>query len=191
MLPCKEMAQAQRRATYEDILALPEHVVGQVVDGDLHVHPRPASPHARAASVLGADLGSPFDRGRGGPGGWLILLEPELHLGPDILVPDLAGWRREHMPEMPRSAFFTLAPDWTCEVLSPGTAKIDRGPKRRAYAREGVAYLWFVDPDERTLEAFRLDGESYLLLATFEDDARGHIPPFEAIELEVGALWSR
>jgi Uma2 family endonuclease len=179
----------KRPARYEDLAALPPHVVGEIVDGDLYVSPRPASPHARASSVLGAELGGPFDRGRGGPGGWILLDEPELHLGPDVLVPDLAGWRRERMPELPRAAFFTLTPDWICEVISPSTARLDRVRKLRAYARERVQHAWLIDPDARTLEVYRLDGERYVLLAQHEDDERVRAEPFDAIELELAALW--
>ena len=110
---------AKRRATYDDLLAVPDTLVAEILDGNLVTHPRPAAPHARTASRLGMDLGSPFDRGRGGPGGWIILYEPELHLHADVVVPDLAGWRRERMPEMPVGPAFELAPDWACEVLSP------------------------------------------------------------------------
>lgn len=177
------------RARYEDLAALPPHVVGEIVDGELHVSPRPASPHARASSVLGTELGGPFDRGRGGPGGWILLDEPELHLGPDVLVTDLAGWRRERMPEVPRAAYFTLAPDWVCEVTSPSTARLDRVRKLRAYARERVLHVWLIDPDARTLEVYRLEGERYVLLAQHEDAERVRAEPFEAIELELAALW--
>jgi Uma2 family endonuclease len=185
------MSQAPRHATYEDLLAVPDHQLGQIVEGVLHAHPRPGSPHARAASTMGIDIGGPFDRGRGGPGGWLILDEPELHLQSDIVVPDLAGWRRERMPEMPEAAYFTLAPDWVCEVLSPSTSKLDRGPKRRVYARERVSYLWLVDPGARTLEAFRIEGDSYLLIGTHEDDDRVRVAPFDAVEIELAGWWSR
>jgi hypothetical protein len=126
---------AKRRATYDDLLQVPAHRVGEIVDGDLHVSPRPASRHALASSGLGSALGPPFHNGRGGPGGWWILDEPELHLGPDVLVPDLAGWRRERMPEFPDTAAFTLAPDWVCEVVSPSTEGLDRARKMPAYAR--------------------------------------------------------
>lgn len=187
------MADADRskpsRARYEDLTALPPNVVGEIVDGELHVSPRPASAHARASSVLGTELGGPFDRGRGGPGGWVLLDEPELHLGPDVLVPDLAGWRRERMPEVPRVPFFTLAPDWVCEVISPSTARLDRVRKLRAYAREQVGHAWVVDPDARTLEVYQLHGEHYTLIAQHEDDERVRATPFDAIELELGALW--
>lgn len=180
---------ATRPATQADIDALPLGVTGQIVDGVLYAHSRPASPHARASSVLGADLGAPFDRGRGGPGGWLSLDEPELHLGADVLVPDLAGWRRERMPEMPRAAFFELAPDWVCEVLSPSTAGVDRVKKLAVYLREAVTHVWFVDPDGRTLEVLRRDGDRYVLAATFEGNEPVRAEPFDAIELELGALW--
>jgi Uma2 family endonuclease len=184
---------AARRATYEDVLAAPEHVVAEVIDGVLSTQPRPASPHAQAATTLGEELGPPFKRGKGGPGGWVILDEPELHLGtePDILVPDLVGWRRETMPVMPDAAFFTVRPDWACEVLSPSTQRLDRRHKMPVYLRERVGHLWFVDPIARTLEVLALDGDSYRLLATHADDEKVRAPPFDAIELELGVLWSR
>lgn len=178
-------------ATYADLVALPGHVVGEILHGVLYAHPRPASRHARAASTLGGELDPPFSRGRGGPGGWILLYEPELHLAGDVIVPDFAGWRRERMPEMPDVAAFELAPDWTCEVLSTSTAAIDRGEKLPIFAREHVAHVWLVDPMVRTLEVLRLDGATYRLLGTWRDDARVRAEPFEAIELELGALWAR
>src|SRR3954469_19822214 len=132
---------AKRRATYEDLIAAPEHLVAELIYGELVTHPRPAIPHTRAAARLGIGLGGPFDRGRGGPGGWVILDEPELHLLSHVLVPDLAGWRRTRMPEMPDATAFELAPDWVCEVLSPSTAAIDRADKVPIYAQAGIAYM--------------------------------------------------
>jgi Uma2 family endonuclease len=181
--------RAPSEATCADLAALPPEVVGQLIDGVLYAHPRPASPHARASSVLGADLSGPFDRGRGGPGGWLLLNEPELHFGRNVLVPDLTGWRRERMPEMPRTPFFELAPDWVCEVLSPSTAGVDRVKKLGIYLREGVTHLWFVDPEARTLEVLRREGERYVIAQTFAGDDPIRAEPFDAIELELGALW--
>lgn len=178
-------------ATYADLERLPPHTVGELVDGVLHAHPRPASRHARAASTLGEELGPPFNRGRGGPGGWIILDEPELHLASDVLVPDLAGWRRERMPEMPDVAAFELPPDWACEVLSESTSAFDRGDKLPIFAREKVGHVWFVDPIVKTLEVLRLDGETYRILATHRDDAKVRAEPFGAIELELAALWAR
>jgi len=177
------------RATYEDLLKVPNEKVAEIVDGELYVSPRPAAPHALAASVLGVDLGGPFHHGRGGPGGWWIVDEPELHVGEDIVVPDLAGWRRERMPEFPKTAFFTLAPDWLCEVLSPSTERLDRARKLRVYAREGVGHVWLVNPEARTLEVYRSSEERWLLLATHASDAIVRAEPFDAIELDLLPLW--
>ena len=183
---------APAKATYADILALPKHVVGEILFGVLHVNPRPAPPHAVAASALGEELGPPLKRGRGGPGGWVLLDEPELHLGEDIVVPDMGGWRRERMPEVPfDKAYFELSSDWASEVLSPSTEAFDRDEKLRIYAREGVRNVWFVDPLVRTLEVLRLDGPTYRILAVHRDDARLRVEPFEAIELDLAALWAR
>ncbi|MBK9030085.1 MAG: Uma2 family endonuclease [Myxococcales bacterium] len=183
------VAPARRRATYDDILAAPRHQVAEIVDGDLHLRPRPAKPHAAAATALVGELMWPFGRGRGGPGGWIILLEPELHLDADVLVPDLAGWRRERMRSLDDGAYFTAAPDWACEVLSPSTARLDRVDKLPIYARAAVGHVWLVDPLVRTLEVLRLDADRWSLCGTWADDARVKAEPFEAIELELGALW--
>lgn len=179
----------KRRATYDDVLQVPAHQVAEIVDGELHVSPRPASRHALAASVLWGDLGPPFHHGRGGPGGWWILFEPELHFADDVVVPDLAGWRRERMPQFPDTAFFTLAPDWVCEVVSPSTERLDRAKKMPVYARENVSHLWLVNPVARTLEVYRLAEGRWLLLATHEGPAQVHAEPFEAIELSLAPLW--
>ncbi|MDB4946869.1 MAG: hypothetical protein JWP97_6403 [Labilithrix sp.] len=178
-------------ATYAELEALPANVVGEILHGVLHVNPRPAIRHARAASALGEELGPPFNRGRGGPGGWVILDEPELHLATDVLVPDLAGWRRERMPELPDAAFFDVSPDWACEVLSPSTSAADRGIKLPIYAREGVSHVWLVDPAAKTLEVLRLDGSTYRLVATAFEGARVRAEPFDAIEVDLAALWAR
>ncbi len=186
-------AQARRtktpRATYQDVLDAPPHMVAEVVAGTLHTQPRPAKRHAWASSGLGMKIGSPFNYGDGGPGGWVILFEPELHLGEDIVVPDIAGWRRETMAEDMDGAFFTQAPDWVCEVLSPSTRQFDQGEKRAVYAREKVSYLWFVDPDVKTLEAFELRGDLWVLLATLVGDAPVSLQPFDAISFPLNALW--
>ena len=182
---------AKRLATYADLLSLPENWVGEILHGQLHTHPRPAPKHARAYSSITGNLWSPFDSGSGGPGGWWILDEPELHLGSDILVPDIAGWRRERMPALPDTAWFALAPDWVCEVLSPSTARTDRAVKMPIYAREGVPHLWLVDPDARTLEVYHLQGDGHwLLLATLIDDDPVKQPPFDAITFPLGSLWA-
>ncbi|MFL5397964.1 MAG: Uma2 family endonuclease [Myxococcales bacterium] len=184
-----DAARRKSGATYADIEALPDHVIGEIVDGDLYVSPRPASRHALAASTLGHELGGPFQRGRGGPGGWWIVDEPELHLAKDVLVPDLAGWRRERMSIFPDAAFFTLAPDWVCEVLSPSTENLDRVRKMRKYAVAGVKHAWLLDPIRRRLEIYRIHGEHWLLVAAHEESERVRAEPFDAIEIELSVLW--
>ena len=140
---------------------------------------------------LAGDLLGPYDRGRGGPGGWWILAEPELHLGDDVVVPDVAGWRRSRLVEMPAEAFFTLAPDWVCETLSPSTERLDRGSKMGVYAREAVAHLWLVNPIAETLEAYRLEHGRWMLLVTHAGDVAVRIESFEAAELELWRFWGR
>ncbi len=176
-------------ATYQDVLDAPPHKVAEVINGALYTHPRPAARHTWASSRLGGSLDNPFNSGNGGPGGWWIIDEPELHLGGDILVPDLAGWRRERMPVYPDTAFFDIAPDWVCEVLSPSTRRLDLTDKRDVYARERVAHLWFVDPDARTLEAFQLKDTHWVLIASLAGDAPVSLPPFDAISFSLSVLW--
>jgi Uma2 family endonuclease len=173
--------------------AVPSEMVAEILEGELHTMPRPAARHARASSELGGELHGPFNRGRGGPGGWVILDEPELRFGqrPDIMVPDLAGWRRERMPEIPDVAAFTLAPDWVCEVLSDRTEKIDRGKKMRIYRRESVGFVWLVNPVLQTVEVYRLENVRWVLLDTFEENEKVRAEPFDAIELDLSVLWAR
>ena len=182
---------ARPGARYEDLLDLPENLVGEILGGQLHTSPRPAPAHARAYSALGYRPGGPFDGGIGGPGGWWIIDKPELYLDADILVPDLAGWRRERMPELPETAWFELAPDWVCEILSPSTAQIDRSVKMPIYARAGGRHMWLVDPDIRTLEAY-VPGEDGLwnLLSTITNDDPVQLAPFDAISFPLDGLWA-
>ena len=187
--PAARTHETTRRATYQDVLDAPAHLVAEIVNGTLYTHPRPAMPHALASSELGIELGAAFHRGRGGPGGWWIIDEPELHLSEEIVVPDLAGWRREHMPEYPGTAYVTLAPDWVCEVLSASTRKVDLLEKRPLYAREGVGHLWLVEPTDRTLEAFELREGHWVLIASAKDDEPVSIRPFDAITFSLGELW--
>ncbi|RKH40822.1 Uma2 family endonuclease [Corallococcus sp. AB049A] len=179
----------RKPATYADLEALPSNQVGEIVNGELYASPRPANPHASAAWHLGGELYGPFERGRGGPGGWLILSEPELHLGKDVLVPDLAGWRRERLSKLSKVVGIQMAPDWLCEVLSPSTSRLDRVRKLPIYAREGVKHVWLVDPREHMLEVYRLEGGHYLLLGAYGDAETVHAEPFEALPLELKVLW--
>ena len=180
---------AAKFATYDDIRALPENLVGEIIHGALVTHPRPSPRHAVATTGLTGRIGNPFGFGEGGPGGWWILVEPELHLGGDVLVPDLAGWRRERLPKMPEAAWFELIPDWACEVLSPSTSRVGRVRKMPIYAQLGLRHLWLVDPDLRTLEAYENREGKWLLLTTLEGDAAVAVPPFDAVSFSLGTLW--
>ena len=180
---------AKRRATYADIEALPPNMVGEILDGELVVHPRPLFRHGTAAFSLGDELGGPFQKGRGGPGGWVFSVEPELHFGQTVVVPDLAGWRRERLPALPDKVGVTIAPDWLCEVISPSTASYDRTVKLRIYHQQKVGHLWYLDPAYRTLEVFGWAEPHWLALGTFADFETVSAPPFEAISIDLGVLW--
>jgi Uma2 family endonuclease len=187
-------APAIRRATYEDVLAAPEHMIAEVIDGTLHTQPRPALSHARASRRLSSLLDRRFDDEDDGPSGWLILYEPELHLGnePDILVPDLAGWRQANVtPELEDAPWTAIAPDWVCEVLSPSTAVRDRGVKFDIYLRDRVGHVWLVDPILETLEIYRHSGDHWARCAHYTGDATVRAEPFATFDLELGRLWKR
>ncbi|MBZ4416108.1 Uma2 family endonuclease [Myxococcus sp. RHSTA-1-4] len=177
---------------YEELERLPPNVVGEIIAGELYVSPRPRVVHGRAAGRLFKRL-MPFDEepGQEGPGGWVLMIEPELHLGRDVLVPGLAGWRRERMPELPDVVGVELAPDWLCEVLSPSTETLDRARKMAVYAREGVKHLWLVDPRVQMLEVYRLENGRWLLLGTHTGNDKVHAEPFEVLPMDLSSLWAR
>ena len=182
---------ARGQATYEDLLRVPDTKVAELVAGELHVSPRPATPHAFAASELTAVLHSSHHGVEAplGPGGWWILAEPELHFDADVVVPDLAGWRHDRMPAVPNVAAITLAPDWLCEITSPSSARWDRIVKLRVYARVGVAWVWLVDPLARTLECFHLRDGAWTVHASHADDEVARVAPFAATELRLSRWW--
>jgi Uma2 family endonuclease len=185
------MAEAAlRRATYADLEAVPDHLVAEIVDGVLETYPRPRPRHAMAAVGLAGELQVPFGRGRGGPGGWIFMVEPELHLGTHVVVPDLAGWRRERLPAEPETAYVETPPDWVCEILSPSTTRLDRGPKRRIYTEAGVGHLWLLDPGDGVLEAFALVGRQRLLLGTVQCGEDVGLQPFDAVTFPLDDLFS-
>lgn len=186
-----EPVKAKQEATYEDLLQVPEHLIAEIINGELHTQPRPAVRHARAASMLDREVGGEYDFGSRGQGGWIILFEPELHLGskPHILVPDLAGWRRERMQQLPDTAWIELAPDWVCEVISPSTASKDRILKMPIYREQGVEWLWMVDPEHKTLEAYQSLNGHWVLLGAWGDDDVANIPPFDAVGIPLDSLW--
>ncbi len=182
-------ARVREHATYEDLVRLPENMVGELIEDELYASPRPAGPHAVTASGLGFALGPTFQWGRGGPGGWWIVFEPELHLGRNVLVPDLAGWRRDRMPEIPKGHAFTIVPDWICEVTSPSNGRIDRLKKMPLYARGEVDYAWIVEPEQQTLEAYHREDDRWILLNTYGEEPIVRIEPFEAIEIDLTLIW--
>lgn len=177
---------AHLQALYEAIEALPDGVVGELINGQLYTRPRPSGLHALAASNLGADLVNPFSRGRGGPGGWWIIDEPEVHLVRDaeVVILDIAGWRRERMPRIPDDQRFVVVPDWVCEILSPSTASKDREVKLPLYERYGIQHVWLIDPIGRRLEVLTLESGQWVVVARFEDGEPICAPPFEAISLD-------
>ncbi len=176
---------------YDRLIALPDNRVGEIVGGRLYTQPRPAGPHAAACTSLAAEIHLPYQRGRGGPGGWWIIVEPELHFVRDteVLVPDIAGWRRSRLPRPPRGHRFEVIPEWVCEIVSPATAKKDRVVKLPVYARYGVAYLWLVDPLARTLETFALHEGRWTVLGLYKDQDVVSVAPFTDLHLELTALW--
>ena len=180
---------APRNATYEDVLQAPPNLVAEILNGRLHTHPRPSPRHAYATSSLDGRLFDPFGEGKGGPGGWWILVEPEVHLGLEVMVPDLASWKKESLPELPEDAWIALAPDWVCEVLSASTAQTDRSIKLPLYAAEGVSHCWLIDPVLKTLEAYELTNRKWTLLATLKEDDSVRLPPFDAVAFPLDALW--
>lgn len=179
----------KKLATYADIEAAPEHLVAEIIDGVLRTHPRPSPRHSVTANSLTDELTSPFQKGRGGPGGWIFAVEPELHLGDHVLVPDIAAWRIERMPKLPATAYFEVAPDWICEVLSGSTETCDRTAKMRIYGEEKVAYLWLIDPRQQLLEAFQYLERGWTRLGGWFSDDRVSVPPFDAISLSLADLW--
>ena len=182
-------ARLRDHATYEDLLQVPDTMVAELIEGELYASPRPAGPHTNASSAVGAFVMPPFQFGRGGPGGCWILDEPELHLGRNVLVPDLGGWKRERMPEIPQNHIFSVVPDWICEVISPSSGRLDRMKKMPIYAREGVAYAWLVDPLQQTLEVSQNRNGTWSNIAVFGENQVVRIPPFEAIEIDLPLLW--
>lgn len=191
--PAHDPRDELRDDLYEAYLRVPAHQHAEIVNGTLYVMSRPAPKHANAASGLGAEIRSPFQHGRGGPGGWWILHEPELQLVPkEPVVPDLAGWRLERMPELPDTAYFALAPDWVCEVLSRSTERLDRDEKLPYYAEHGVRHAWLVDPIDKRLEVFALDADTrrWREVRSYQGDTV-RAAPFDAIELDLSTLWSR
>lgn len=181
---------ARKIATYQDLHSLPESMIGEIIHGELVATPRPSFAHSHVAFNISGELARPFGRGSGGgPGGWLILYEPEIYPGGQVLVPDFAGWRREKLAGQPRSEWATIPPDWVCEILSPSTALRDRSVKKAIYEDHRVGHLWLVDPLHMTIEVFRLESGRWVEADVFGGDEKARIEPFQEIEITLGELW--
>jgi Uma2 family endonuclease len=181
---------AKKIATYEDLYSIPETMIGEIINGELIVTPRPSLDHSHAASSVGGELVPPFGMGRGGgPGGWVILFEPEICLAQHAVVPDLAGWRKERLAGRSKSEWMSIPPDWVCEVLSPSTALRDRTVKKAIYEEHGVGHLWLVDPLHMTVEVFRLESSRWVPAGVFGGEENARLEPFQQIEIHLGDWW--
>ncbi|MDY0039446.1 MAG: Uma2 family endonuclease [Desulforhabdus sp.] len=185
------MAEAARRkATYDDLYGIPEDTVGEIINGELIVTPRPSRMHGFSAYALGGELLPPYQFGRGGgPGGWIIIGEPEIKFGDNFLVPDIAGWRRERFPHSESTNWISVTPDWITEILSPSTVRVDRIKKMAIFAEHQVSHLWLIDPTAKTLEVFRLESGGWLLKSVFGEDDMVRVEPFTDIEIDLKNLW--
>ena len=180
---------AKKPATYEDLYNIPENMIGEIISGELTVTPRPTPRHMNVVTILSEEIGPPYRRGRGGPGGWIFLYETEIRLGEDIVVPDLAGWRKERFPTELKHNWIPVAPDWVCEVLSQSTFRTDKVRKMPLYAQHGVGHIWLIDPVAMTMDAFRLESGRWSLLASFSESDKVRVEPFQEIEINLGDLW--
>ncbi|MGA2400163.1 MAG: Uma2 family endonuclease [Syntrophobacteraceae bacterium] len=180
---------AKKRAEYEDLYALPDNMVGEIIDGELIATPRPSRKHAKVEFSLSSELGPPYGFGRGGPGGWVFLIEPEIKFTENIIVPDLAGWRKERFPVSEEHNWISAAPDWVCEIPSPSTLRLDKMKKMPIYARHGVLHLWLIDPAARTLDVFRLESEKWVVAGFFAEEDKARAEPFQEVEIELGHFW--
>ncbi|AKT39364.1 Uma2 family endonuclease [Chondromyces crocatus] len=179
-------------ATLADLDGVPAEQRAEFIEDTLFLCPRPSGVHSLVASRLGGRVDGPFGLGDGGPGGFWILDAPEVHLGKNVVVPDLSGWRVERMSEPPADHRFTIAPDWVCEVLSASTATHDRIRKMRLYAAAGVGHVWLIDPVARTLEVFRRGtDEPWHVIGLHEEAERVRAEPFQAIEIDLALLWKK
>jgi Uma2 family endonuclease len=184
---------AKPRATAAALLAIPEHErFHEIIDGELVRKAAPSGLHGRAQCIVGGRIGDSYSRRPGGrrPGGWWIVTEVEVQLAEhDVFRPDVSGWRRERLPELPRESPILVRPDWVCEVLSRSNARNDLVKKMRVYHRSGVPHYWIVDPEEETLTVYRWTADGYLVALTAEREERVRAEPFGELELSVAALF--
>jgi len=180
---------ARKKATYDDLYQVPENMTGEIINGELIATPRPSRKHVYATSTLGNEIGPPYHLGRGGPGGWIILIEPEISFVENILVPDLAGWKRERFPKFEDHNWISVTPDWVCEILSPNSVRTDRIKKMRIYAQHEIRHVWLVDPVQMMLEVFKLESGHWIIIGVFAEDDKVRTEPFQEIEIDLSNLW--
>lgn len=182
---------ARKKAAYEDLYDVPDNMIGEIIDGELIVTPRPSRRHTLAASRLSAGLISFYDFGRGGgPGGWIIIVEPEIQLGKHTMVPDLAGWKVERFPIKEDHNWISVVPDWICEILSPWTAGLDKAEKMPIYARHEVAHAWLLDPGHKTLDVYKLKSGGWYLAESYGERNRiVRAEPFSELVIDLTEIW--
>lgn len=181
---------APKKATYDDLYTLPENMTGEIIAGELIATPRPSRKHVATTTLLTSRVVPPYQFGEGGgPGGWIILVEPEVKLGEDIVVPDLGGWKRERFPISEETNWISVAPNWVCEVLSPNTMRHDKVRKMPLYAQHAVEHIWLIDPVAMTMDAFRLEGGRWLLLCSYAEDDVATVEPFQEVNINLKDLW--
>ena len=181
---------AGKKASYDDLFSIPENTTGEIIDGELFVTPRPSRKHGYTASALDKKIGSPYQFGdSGGPGGWIIIVEPEISLGENIIVPDLGGWRKERFPVSEETNWISVPPDWACEVLSPGTVRLDKIKKMPLYAKHAVGHLWLIDPIAKSLDVYRLESGMWTVAGFYAEEDKVRAEPFEEVEIDLNDLW--
>ena len=181
--------QARKKTVYDDLYNLPENMIGEIIDGELVASPRPSPEHMFTLSILGNEVGPPYNMGRGGPGGWIILDEVEIALGEDIFVPDLSGWKKERFFKPEGQNWISIAPDWICEILSPSSIRQDRIIKSIVYAKHKIPYFWLIDPRNKTLDVFRLESGRWISLGVYAENDKVRAEPFQETEIDLSALW--
>ena len=181
---------AKKKATYEDLFNIPENMRGEIINGELIVTPRPSRKHGYVAATLIEEVGPPYHRGRGGPGGWIFIVEPEIILGEHIIIPDVAGWKAERFPKEEEQNPISAVPDWVCEIISSPKGELyDRGEKMSIYAEYGVHHAWLINPAIRSLEAYRLESGRWSRLGVFGERKKVRVEPFQEIEFDLGDFW--
>jgi Uma2 family endonuclease len=177
-------------ANAADLAALDERVRAEVIRGVVVEKAAPSFEHGDAQSSLAAALKDPFQRQRGGPGGWWIATDVEIELEVhEVYRPDLVGWRRERMSERPRGRPIRVRPDWVCEVLSPSNAEYDLGAKLFTYHRSAIPQYWIADPEHATLTVYRATEHGYVVVSSAGRGDRVRAEPFEAIEIAIEELF--